>query len=64
CLKISDGGYFLDSQEAIRQYVETRLADIGMTKKKACRRACIPQHSGQFLGVGLEKSYPPHRVQV
>ena len=22
------------------------------------------QHSGQFFGVGLEKSYPPHRVQV
>ena len=22
------------------------------------------QHSGQFFGVRLEKSYPPHRVQV
>jgi hypothetical protein len=22
------------------------------------------QHSGQFWGEGLEKSYPPHKVQV
>jgi len=31
---------------------------------KSYFKSCSRQHSGQFLGEGLEKSYPPHKVRV
>lgn len=36
----------------------------GVTNLRESARYFYGQHSGQFFGVGLEKSYPPHRVQV
>ena len=39
--------------EALTTYLQEQLAS-----------GQYNQHSGQFFGEGLEKSYPPHRVQV